>query len=90
MTHFAALPSDELREVLGSKDFANLVIAALTISDDDKLVLFWGDFRSLVVPLSTFFQVKGEPNPDAARVSVTDYGQTVRLGEYEIAVDTFV
>ena len=89
-TERAILPWEELREVVASKDSGDLFVAAQALPDDDVLVLVRGDLRSLVVPLSTFRQAKGGPKPDAARVSVTDYGQTVRLGEYEIAADALL
>ncbi len=86
----ALLPWEELREVVASKDARDLFVAAQALPDDDMLVLVRGDLGSLVVPLSTFRQAKGGPKPDAARVSVTDYGQTVCFGEYEVAADALL
>lgn len=86
----AILPLEELREVLASDSRDDLFVAAQVVPEDEVLVLFRGNLRSLIVPLSTFRRTKRGPAPDASCVSVTDYGQTVRLGEYEIAADALL
>lgn len=84
------LPRDELSEVLVADNREELFVAAHAVPEDDALVLFRGDLRSLIVPLSAFRARKGGPKPDPTKVSVTDYGQTVRLGEYEIAAEALL
>jgi DNA-binding XRE family transcriptional regulator len=84
------LPVDQLREVLASDDRQDLFIAARAIPEDDALVLFRGDLRSLIVPLSSLARRKGGPIPDPEDVAVTDYGQTIRLGAYEVAADALL
>ena len=42
------------------------------------------------VPLSWFRQRPDGPQPDLSDVAVTDFGQTVRLGEYEAATDAIL
>ena len=84
------LPHDELREVLVADDRQDLFVAAHAVPEDDALVLFRGDLRSLIVPLSRLEGRKGGPKPDPKKVSVTDYGQTICLGDYEIAADALL
>jgi len=44
----------------------------------------------LVVPL-TWFRVRPDgPRPDLSDLAVTDFGQTIRLGEYEAATDAIL
>ncbi len=84
------LPRDELREVLVADNRQDLFVAAHAVPQDDALVLFRGDLRSLIVPLSAFKGKKGGPKPNPRKVSVADYGQTVCLGEFEIASDALL
>jgi DNA-binding XRE family transcriptional regulator len=84
------LPSEELREVLAATNREDLFIGVRVILEDDILVLFRGDLRSLIVPLSAFKAQRRGPKPDPARPAVTDYGQTIRLGDFEIAADALL
>lgn len=84
------LPRDELREVLVAENRQDLFVAAHAVLEDDALVLFRGDLRSLIVPLSRFKGKKDGPKPDPKKVSVSDYGQTICLGDYEIAGDALL
>jgi DNA-binding XRE family transcriptional regulator len=84
------LPRDELREVLVADNRQDLFVAAHAVPQDDALVLFRGDLRSLIVPLSAFKGKKGGPKPNPKKVSVMDYGQTVCLGDYQIASDALL
>lgn len=84
------LPLDELREVLTADNRQDLVVAAHAFPQDDVLVLYRGDLQSLIVPLSVFKPKEGGPRPTPEKLSVTDYGQTVCLGDYEIATDALL
>lgn len=84
------LPPDELREVLVADNREDLFVAAHAVPEDDALVLFRGDLRSLIVPLSSFKAKKGGAKPDPRKISVMDYGQTIRLGAYEVAADALL
>ncbi|MBI5544774.1 MAG: helix-turn-helix transcriptional regulator [Deltaproteobacteria bacterium] len=81
------LPDDELAEVLASKSAADLFIGGAADAGAGALVLYKGDLLPLVVPLSMFKARPGGPAPDAGRLEVVDFGQTVRLGEFEAASD---
>lgn len=84
------LPGDELREVLESEDRADLFIGVRHVPEDDALVIFRGNLRSLIVPLSTFKPRKGGPRPDPVAATITDHGQTLRLGDYEAATSAIL
>src|SRR5690606_26214834 len=81
---------DELREVLSADNRQDLFVAAHFVPEYKALVLFRGDLRSLIVPLSAFKGKRGGPKPNPKKLAITDYGQTVRLGDYEIASDALL
>ena len=83
------LPTEELIEVLGSESRADLFIGAAAALDSD-VILFRGDLEPLIVPVSWFRSRADGPKPDLTQVAITDYGQTVRLGEYEAATDAIL
>lgn len=84
------LPLDELTEVLSSENRRDLLIGGEFIPARSEILLYRGDLEPITVPLSWFSPRPGSPEPDATRLAVTDYGQTVRLGEYEAAADAIL
>lgn len=81
---------EEMEQALRAPHRADLAIAGLV---DDKLqtVTLWrGDLRPLVVPWAAFKQSGSGPTPDFRRFQIIDYGQTIRLGEYEAATDALL
>ena len=53
-------------------------------------MLFRGNLSPLVVSLDVFQPSAGSPKPDPKRFAVTDYGQTLKLGDYEVAADAIL
>ena len=86
--HF--LPFDELAEVLSAPNRGDLAIATAVDSEDAAAILFRGDLSSLVVPLSWFSNIGSSPKADPNDCEVTDYGQTIRMGEFEASVDAIL
>lgn len=84
------LPTDELAEVLSSANRADLFIGAAVARADAAVILYRGNLEPLVVPLSWFRERADGPRPDLSDVAVTDFGQTVRLGDYEAATDAIL
>jgi hypothetical protein len=84
------LPTDELAEVLSSADRADLFIGAAVARADAAVILYRGNLEPLVVPLSWFREPAEGPRPDFSDVAVTDFGQTIRLGDYEAATDAIL
>jgi hypothetical protein len=87
---FKTLPYEELAEVLAAENRGDLFVGAFVDTTAATLTLYRGDFEALSVPLSIFRPQAGGPAPDPDRLEVTDYGQTVRLGEYEAAADAIL
>jgi DNA-binding XRE family transcriptional regulator len=89
---YQSLPPEELVEVLAlSKEKScDLFVGGVMDQVARIATLTRGDGSMLVVPF-TAFQPSGEGvSPDFERFSVTDYGHTIRLGDYEAASDAIL
>ena len=84
------LSTGELAEVLSSTDRADLFIGAAVAREDAAVILYRGNLEPLVVPLSWFRERPEGPRPNHFDVAVTDFGQTIRLGDYEPATDAIL
>jgi hypothetical protein len=84
------LPKPELRDVLADRSAEDLFIGGVADPDDEVVVLYRGDLERLVVPFAWFKPRPRSPRPDFAALSITDFGQTIRLGEYEVAADALL
>lgn len=83
------LPVEELADVLGAVNREDLFVG-VAAAPADAVVLYRGDLEPMVVPLTWFRRRLGGPKPDIANLSITDSGQTIRLGEYEAAADAIL
>lgn len=84
------LPGPELEEALAAPHRDELFIGAAYASAGEAVVLYRGTLEPLPVPAEWFRPTPGGARPDFKRVSVQDYGQTVRLGDYEAATDAIL
>ncbi len=85
-----SLPPDELVEALLSDHRADLFIGGIVDQSSKTITLWRGHLGSLTVPFSAFETSGDGIAPDFGRFSVTDSGQTVRLGTYEAATDAIL
>jgi DNA-binding Xre family transcriptional regulator len=84
------IPAEELAEVLNTEERANLFIGGFA-NDATETITFWrGNLESLTVPFSAFEKSGDGTEPAFTALSVIDCGQTVKLGEYEAAVDAIL
>ncbi len=86
---FQWLPLEELWEVLASRD-PELFVGGIADPLTDTVTLVRSTFDTLPVRFSWFAQGSRGATPDFSRLSVTDCGQTVRLGDYEAAADAIL
>lgn len=84
------LPDNELAETLAAENGVDLFIGGAADEGAGALVLYRGDLTPLVVPLSMFKARPGGPRPDAGQLEVVDFGQTVRLGDFEASADSIL
>jgi hypothetical protein len=83
------LASPELEEVMLDERAEDLFIGGVVASDDRSLILYRGNLERLVVPLQ-WFKPSPKARPNLGAFSVTDYGQTIQLGDYEAAADAIL
>ena len=53
------------------------------------MTLWRGDFSTLVVPLDAL-QGAGAKRLDSRRLTITDFGQTLAFGDFEVSVDSIL
>jgi hypothetical protein len=84
------LPLSELAEVLADERRGDLFVAGYASPHNQTLTLVRGDLRRLSVPVSNFLPSGTGERPDPFRLEFADYGNTVRLGDYEAAADAIL
>jgi len=84
------LSPEELGNVLVADNRAILFIGG-TVNPRSKTITLWrGNLSSLTVPFSAFEPSGTGTEPDFDDFSVTDYGHTIKLGDYETASDAIL
>ena len=84
------LPVEELKEALAAPNRDELFVGGVIDSTSKLIVLFRGTLDPVVVPFAWFNRRNPNPGPDFNDFEITDYGQTVRLGEYEATTDVIL
>jgi len=81
------LPKPELMDALASGDCRDRFIGGIVGQESQTVTLWRGDLTSVVVPVATFPPTAKGDRPDFGLFAVTDYGHTLRFGNYEAAAD---
>ena len=84
------LPLIELLKVITSDDAADRFIAGASDHEAETLALVRGNRETVVVPFSSFQPTGTGTEPNFHDISFTDYGHTVRLGDYEASTDAIL
>jgi DNA-binding Xre family transcriptional regulator len=84
------LVPDELAEALEAENCTDLFIGGSIDQASQTITLWRGNLESLTVPFSAFEKSGDGIEPNFDQFSVTDYGQTIRLGSYEAAADAIL
>jgi len=84
------LPVEELIKVITGKDAANRFIGGAADSESRRLALVRGDRQTVVVPFSMFEETGTGMKPDFGALAFTDFGHTIKLGEYEASADAIL
>lgn len=84
------LHMEELLEVLLAPNREELLIGVSVDENSRQVALLLGDLRFLLVPMTSFTGAAGAPSPDFGDAEVIDGGQTLRLGEFEAAIDALL
>jgi hypothetical protein len=84
------LPREELVEVLASPKSEDLIIGGIVDRDDNTIVLYRGNLERLVVQLD-WVRAEGKGTKlNLSAFKVTDFGQTICFGNFEIATDAIL
>ena len=81
-------PASELSEILSSGRRAELLVGAGVA--EGSIVLYRGNLEPLILPLQWFRARKSAHHLDASAPVVTDFGQTLRMGEQEVATEAIL
>ena len=84
------LAPDELLAVLTSPDRGDLALGVLVSPARQAVVIIRGDLERTVVTWSWFRPTPRGVSPDFADAEIIDSGLTVRLGQYEAALDAIL
>jgi hypothetical protein len=78
-------PQDVLREALGAQNRAELLIAWFMDVGGVALVFAFGDGATVTMPLTWLPPTIAQQVRDGLDPELTDFGQTIRFGMYEVA-----
>lgn len=84
------IDAEELEEVFDSENPENLMIGGFVNQSTQTVTLWRGNLEPLIVPFSAFEISGAGTAPDFQDLSIIDCGQTLKLGEYEAAVDAIL
>lgn len=86
------LATEELKEVLAlpEKEKRKYLISGYVNFDDQVIMCFRGSGTSIAIPFGVFRPSGTGLKPDFDKLEFIDYGQTIKLGEYEAAVDAIL
>jgi hypothetical protein len=88
---FKILPPDALREIFELPVFEKhrLIVGGYPDFDSQQLVLFRGDGSNVIAPFS-MFQPRAGCSPNFEDFEIIDFGNTIKLGEYEASVQAIL
>ena len=86
------LPWDELQEVLAALDGEreDIFLGGTADPETETIALVRGNLETQTVPFSMFPPSPSGVKPDFLRLGFTDYGHTIRFGDYEVAADAIL
>ncbi len=87
---FQWLPMAELVEAITRDDASDRFIGGSVDPKAKAVTLLRGDIEAVVAPFAIFAKSGDGATPDFSRLSVTDYGRTVALGDYEASADAIL
>lgn len=83
----SALSKDELDEVLRVSNREDRFIGGIVDAQSKTLTLWRGNLSPVVVPFEAFPPTGNGIRPKFDKFSVTDYGRTLKFGDYESSAD---
>jgi DNA-binding Xre family transcriptional regulator len=87
---YKLLPHGDLFAVLTSEQPEDRFVGVAADTEAHAVILLRGNLEPLLVPLSWFRQAPSLTKPNLDDCEITDWGHTVRLGEYEASTDAIL
>lgn len=87
---FQWLRKDEMLQAIVSDDASDRFIGGTVDLKAKTLTLLRGDITALVTPFSVFARSGDGTAPVFVRFSLSDYGRTIALGDYEASADAIL
>jgi len=84
------LPSKEITEILGLPDSEDYFIGGIVNTANASVVLYRGNLVPITLPLSWFEAGPNSPQPIPDDFEIIDFGQTVRMGEFEAGAEAIL
>lgn len=81
---------EEIGEILASQDSEDSFIGGVVDKENGSVILYRGNLEPLTLPLSWFEAGPNSPQPNLDDFEIIDFGQTVRLGEFEAATEAIL
>lgn len=86
----AHVSEEELAEILATDYPDEYILQAVVDFDDEVVLLLRGNLERLAVPFEWFLELDPKHVPDFENVRIEDYGQTLELGEHDVAIDAIL
>ncbi len=84
------VPAVDLAEILNAANRSDLAIGGIVNENTARITLWRGNLEPITIPFSAFEKSGDGSLPDFSDFSIIDCGQTVRLGQYEAALDAIL
>ncbi len=84
------LAPDELAVALGAENRIDLFIGGSVDKASETITLWRGNLQTITVPFTAFAKSGDGTAPDFDKFGIIDYGQTIRLGDFEAAADALL
>lgn len=79
---------DEMYDILNGENSEDYVIQGHVDTENNFLTLTRGNLETLIVPFSAFTVNGSGVKPNFNKFSIEDFGQTLKFGDYEAALDS--
>ena len=84
------LPLEEIAEIFASPESEDYFIGGIVDKENELVILYRGNVEPITLPLSWFEAGPNSPQPDPDDFEVIDFGQTIRLGNFEAGTDAIL
>jgi hypothetical protein len=84
------LPIEEIAEIIGLPDSEDYIIGGIVNLANSSVVLYRGNLAPITLPLAWFEAGPNSPQPNPDDFEIIDFGQTIRMGEFEAGTEAIL